>query len=347
MGGVIDWKLAAGVAEGIAGMQPAPDATAFEHVAGPAKESARLVSEYTGLQADALPHPEPVDRRLWIASNLASMQTVLDPVAGRLGSGLGPLGAPVSAAASVVLALEVGVISGLLGQRVLGQYEFPILEPEGPARLLFVAPNLALAARQLETEADELLRWVALHETTHALQFGGVPWLREHIAGMVRELLGALDVDPRQLFRLPDATDLRSLVDAARDGGLVTLVVGPERRVVLDRMQAFMAVLEGYAEHVMDAVGAELLPDLDRMRSALDKRRRDRSGLLRVFERLIGMELKLRQYEQGKRFCDAVVDAGGIVALNRVWEGPDRMPALAELDDPAGWLARTTPAEAA
>jgi uncharacterized protein (DUF2342 family) len=62
---------------------------------------------------------------------------------------------------------------------------------------------------------------------------------------------------------------------------------------------------------------------------------------MRLLERLLGLDLKLRQYEQGKAFCDAVVSRGGITALNRVWEGPERMPTLAELDDAPGWLART------
>ena len=108
-----------------------------------------------------------------------------------------------------VLAVEVGAVSGMLAQRVLGQYEFPILEPDAPARLLFVSPNLAAAASALEAEPDELLRWVALHEVTHALQFGGVPWLRPHIATMVRELLGGLEVDPVRLLKVPDSSDLR------------------------------------------------------------------------------------------------------------------------------------------
>jgi coenzyme F420 biosynthesis associated uncharacterized protein len=181
-----------------------------------------------------------------------------------------------------------------------------------------------------------------LHEITHALQFGGVPWLRPHLAETVGELLGALDVDPKRMFSLPDVSDLKGLVEKVREGDVATLIVGPERRATLDRMQAFMAVLEGYAEHVMDAVGAQVLPDLPKLRGALDRRRRDRSGLMRIFEKLIGMDLKLRQYEQGKKFCDAVVAAGGIEALNRVWEGPEQMPTIGELDDPDGWLARTT-----
>ena len=234
-------------------------------------------------------------------------------------------------------------MSGMLAQRVLGQYEFPILEPEAPARLLFVSPNLAVAASALDAEPDELLRWVALHEVTHALQFGGVPWLRPHIATMVRELLGGLQVDPVRLMKLPDTSDFRSMVDKIREGDLATLIVGPERRAALDAMQAFMAVLEGYAEHVMDEVGAEILPNLPELRGAMDRRRRDRSGLMRIFEKLIGMDMKLRQYELGKKFCDAVAKAGGITALNRVWEGPAQMPTLAELEAPDTWMARTAP----
>ena len=205
-----------------------------------------------------------------------------------------------------------------------------------------MAPNLAHAARALDADTDQLLRWVALHETTHALQFGGVPWLREHIAGLVRELLGALEVvNPGSLLRIPDLSDLRALVEQVREQGLAFVAVGGERREMLEGVQAFMALLEGYAEHVMDAVGAKALSDLDAMRAAMDRRRTERSGLLRLLERLIGLDMKIRQYQQGKAFCDGVVARGGIAALNRAWTGPKALPTPAELDDPVGWLART------
>jgi coenzyme F420 biosynthesis associated uncharacterized protein len=337
---VIDWKLAGQVARGVANLQPAGNPAPFELLDGPAAESERLVAAYTGLTADTLPVPEAVDRPGWIDANLTSMETVLEPAARKLAGGLGPVGG----IAGSVLALEAGAISGFLAGRVLGQYEFPVLEPDAPARLLFVAPNLAHAAKALEAPPDQLLRWVALHETTHALQFGGVPWLRGHIAGMVEELLGGLQIDPRRLLsRLPDLADVKNAVARLREDGLAMAVVGPEQRVTLDRVQAFMAVLEGYAEHVMDAVGANVLDDLPSLRSALEKRRKDRSGFLRLLEKLIGMDVKLRQYEQGKEFCDGVVARAGIAGLNRVWSGPEAMPTVPELGDPAGWLARTEP----
>ena len=100
------------------------------------------------------------------------------------------------------------------------------------------------------------------------------------------------------------------------------------------------------ARQVSDHVGTELLEDLPTLRAALNRRRRERSGLLKVLERLIGMDLKMRQYEQGKAFCDAVVARGGIEALNRVWRAPEALPTLAELDDALAWLARTERAAA-
>jgi coenzyme F420 biosynthesis associated uncharacterized protein len=346
---MVDWQLAAKVAEGVAALQPSGDPGPFQALVRPADEAERLVSGYTGLKpmAGALPVAESVDRAMWVDANLRSIRGVLDPAAAKATERLGALGGVVGGAAGAVLAVEAGAISGFLAGRVLGQYEFPVLDPAAPARLLFVAPNLGHAAGQLDAEADQLLRWVALHEITHALQFGAVPWLREHLAGMVRELASALDVDPAKLFEgLPGLDDLRGLVDAVREGGLAAVVLGTERRALMDRVQAFMAVLEGYAEHVMDAVGAAVIDDLPRLRAALERRRADRTGLLRLFEKLIGMDMKLRQYEQGKRFCDGVVARAGIAGLNRVWEAPGRLPTLAELDDSAGWLARTEPAAA-
>ena len=335
---MIDWNLAGQVARGIAGLQPAGNPAPFMDLSAAAAESERLVSAYTGLTpAVSLPVPEAVARPEWIDANLASLGGVLDPVSDRIGAKLGPLGG----AAGALLGLEAGAISGFLAGRVLGQYEFKVLDPAAPARLLFVAPNLAHATRTLEADPDQLLRWVALHETTHALQFGGVPWLRGHLAGLVGQLLAALDINPSGLLRLPDASDLRGLLNRVREEGLAFVAIDEDRRAVLESAQAFMALLEGYAEHVMDAVGAGLLSDLEAMRAAMDRRREERSGLLRVLEKLIGFDLKLRQYQLGKAFCDAVVARGGITALNRAWAGPETLPTFAELEDATGWLART------
>jgi coenzyme F420 biosynthesis associated uncharacterized protein len=183
---------------------------------------------------------------------------------------------------------------------------------------------------------------VALHEVTHAVQFAGVPWLHGHLAGLVKEMLATAEVRlerPRRL-RVPTGEELKRMLNGLRHGDLVSIVTTPEERETLNRVQAVMAVIEGHAEHVMDAVAPELLPSLPELREALDRRRRSQSGLARLVARLLGLDLKLRQYEQGKRFCDAVVDQAGAEALQKVFSGPEALPTLQELDDPTRWLAR-------
>jgi putative hydrolase len=140
--------------------------------------------------------------------------------------------------------------------------------------------------------------------------------------------------------RLPDPAELRETIARARSGQLLRLTLGEDRWRLVERMQAAMSLIEGHAEHTMDVVGAELLPSLPRMRAAMTRRRTHRGLPWRVLERLLGLELKMRQYEIGRRFCDAVVAEGGPATLARAWQGPESLPTMAELEQPAMWNSR-------
>ena len=284
---------------------------------------------YTQLTPIApLPAAEMVTRPQWIEANVRSMRPVLDRVGSRMGGGMGVLGRPARAVTRALMSAQVGGLTGFLAQRVLGQYDMPLLDTAGPPRLLMVGPNLGSAAHKMEADGEELLRWVTLHEITHAVQFGSVPWLRLHLAALVREVVDTLEVriDGSKAMRLPSTDDLRSLVESLRRGELVTIVIGRERRVLVDRIQATMALIEGHAEHVMDAIGAEVIPSQAHLRDALVRRRQERSGPMRLLERILGFELKLRQYRDGKQFCDDVVERVGIEGLNRAWTAPHAFP---------------------
>lgn len=344
---MIDWILAQRIAGYVAGDGDGRIGTS--ELKGLAAESERRVTAYTGLEPSSpLPPPEGISRREWVASNIESMKKMLDPVLERAGAGLGPLRPAMQLGIGVVVTTEVGVVLGYLAQRVLGQYELVLLDPsesDNPPRLLFVVPNLSQAVRAFGADEREFLTWVALHEVTHAVQFSGVPWLQSHMAGLVRELLRSAELrldGPRKL-RLPTRAEIGRIARLLRRGDMIGLVTNQAERDTLDRVQATMAVIEGHAEHVMDVVAPDLLPSLPKLREALDHRRKSQSALSRLVARLLGLELKLRQYEQGKRFCDAVVAAGGPDALHRVFRSPDALPTLAELDNPRAWMLRTAP----
>jgi coenzyme F420 biosynthesis associated uncharacterized protein len=343
---VIDWIIAERLATFVAG-EGEPGVPTVE-LAPLATESEARVIAYTGLHpARPLPAPEGIGRREWVKSNIASMRALLDPVLARAGENLGPLRPAVQIAMGLMLSTEVGVVLGYLAQRVLGQYELVLLDEaveDRPPRLLFVLPNLGQAVRSFDANEKEFMTWVTLHEVTHGVQFAGVPWLHAHLAGHVRRLLESAEVRieaPRKL-RLPNLDEVRELTEAIRKGDLISVVTTPAERETLDRVQAMMAVIEGHAEHVMDAVAPDLVPSLPKLRAAIDRRRRSQTGLSRLVGRLLGMDLKLRQYEQGKRFCDAVVKDAGMSALQHVFSSPEALPTIQELADHRAWLERTS-----
>jgi coenzyme F420 biosynthesis associated uncharacterized protein len=170
-----------------------------------------------------------------------------------------------------------------------------------------------------------------------------VTWLRDHLRGLIREYLDSVEVriDSGAAGGLPSLPRPAQFVEAFREGGLAALVQTREQRDLMNRLQAAMAVVEGYAEHVMDALGPELLPAYAGLREAMERRRRSRSAPERILARLLGLDLKMRQYEMGRAFCDEVAREGGTEALNRVWASADALPSLQELDRPGDWLARS------
>jgi coenzyme F420 biosynthesis associated uncharacterized protein len=342
---MVDWTLARQVARFAAGNGAAPALDSPEFTARVAAVQP-VLSEYTGLSAvEPIPAPETVSRADWAEVNVRSMADMLEPVTERLAkrfTGAGAFAGPLRIAAGATVAAEIGLVVGYMAQRVLGQYELSLLETERPARLLFVEPNLARAIRDLDVDSDSFLSWIVLHELTHVLQFSGVPWLRGHLGSLLRSYLATVEVRMQRggAGGLPSLPSPARLVELFREGGLVALVQTREQRAIMERVQSAMSVIEGYSEHVMDAVGATVLPAYEGLRDAMERRRRSRSAPERVLQRLLGFEMKMRQYEQGKSFCDAVVSANGITMLNRVWESPEALPSAAELRRPETWVAR-------
>lgn len=339
----IDWNVAQKVGEMLAGGTPylGSDAGGVQPLA---EQFAARVSAYTGLQPpERLPVLELVDRPAWIEANIATMRPLLEPLSERLGNGSGPLAPAMRSITQLLLGAQMGAVTGMLSQRVLGQYDIALLDPARPPRLLLLAPNIAQAARNLRLDREEFTAWVAIHEVTHAVQFGGAPWLRGHLAGLLRELIDGMQVSVGlgRALRIPDAADLRTLAQRLRGGELLRLGLGEDRWALVERMQATMSLVEGHAEHVMDAVGAEELPTLDRMRTAMTRRRRERGWPWRILERLLGLEMKLRQYEIGRSFCDEVVAQAGPAALTVAWSSAEMLPSTSELERPELWLART------
>ena len=199
-----------------------------------------------------------VDRPAWIAANLASFQRLLRPLTDKLGErmGTGPL-APVT---QKIAGAEVGALLGWMSTRVLGQYDLLVAEDEDPEDqdiVYYVGPNVLALEKRFAFPPREFRLWLALHEVTHRAQFTGIPWLRTHYLGLVDEVVGAVDPDPKRFIAAIGrvADDLRDGRKPLDDGGLAAVLASPEQRLALDRVAGLMSLLEGHGDVTMDRAG--------------------------------------------------------------------------------------------
>ena len=343
--GIVDWGLAERLALALAGEGPRWDGSE-EELRAESDRAAKLVRRYTGLKPKGgLPEAELIGRAEWAEVNIESFRNMSARVEATLEERMESSGRPSSVSRTLTSAAtgaEVGLAVGYLAQRVIGQYDVALIGPTRAPRLLFVGPNLSAACARLDVDRDLFLRWIALHETTHAVHFGSVSWLRDYLGGVAVELFekAAVEVKPGELLGKLVRMNPRELVRSVASGDLASLLWTEPQRQLVDRLMATMTLVEGYAEHVMDAVGEELDPGYAQLRRALD-RDRERRGLLdSIVSKLLGLDLKLAQYRRGKAFADEVVRAAGIRTLNRAWGGPEALPTADEFDSPSQWIER-------
>ncbi|QUF01646.1 zinc-dependent metalloprotease [Actinosynnema pretiosum subsp. pretiosum] len=328
----IDWEVAVSTAARLVRPGPVVPRAEADVAVGRLRELAvdaeAHVRELTGL-GHGLPlrAGEVVDRPGWVRAAAQGLSVLTDSAAPRQG---GVLSGVVSGTAGV----QAGVVLAFLSSRVLGQYD-PF---SGDGRLLLVAPNIVGTQRALNVPGEDFSMWVCLHECTHRLQFTGVPWLAGHFSGLVTELLESMDNESPRLRDLP-----KRLREADGPVGLIELFQTPEQRAALDRLIAVSTLLEGHADHVMDAVGPDVVPSVAVIRRRFTDRRSGGGLLDRVLRSLLGVEAKVRQYAEGAAFTRHVVDEVGMTGFNAVWSAPEALPTRAEIADPAAWLRRVAP----
>ncbi len=270
---------------------------------------------------------------------------VLEPLTRRIDERRSQIPAIVSAVGSRVTGVEVGAVLAFLASRVLGQYElFLPPDPTGKAatgRLTLVAPNIVHTEQELNVNPRDFRLWVCLHEETHRVQFTGVPWLREYVSSQMTDFLLASDVDLGTLLdRMRAASD--AVADAIRggEGNLIDAIQTPEQKAILDRLTAVMTLVEGHGDYVMDAVGPTVVPSVADIRAKFQHRRQGGSRFDKTVRRLLGIDLKMKQYAEGSTFVRKVVGEVGIDGFNRVWGSPETLPSHAEITDPALWISR-------
>jgi len=353
----VAWDLAKRVATRVARKEPLADSYLyatlqpdFEELTAQAEQ---LVTAETGLVSQAGPARARVtDRAGWVSANIASFQRLLRPVTSKLEAALehepsiGPVKLPLANVGRNLAGTQVGLLLGWMSTRVLGQYDQLLIEddkPEDQDIVYYVGPNILALEKRFAFPPREFRLWLALHEVTHRMQFTGIPWMREYFLSLIESTLAAVDPDPRRFLEAlrRSVEQMREGRNPFEDGGLITLLAGPDQYEAIQKVGGLMSLLEGHGDITMDRAGADRIPSAERFGRVLRQRRQQR-GPMKLVMTLVGLDAKLRQYEAGERFIEAVEAEGGPELLALAWQGPEALPTLPEIREPALWIGRMT-----
>lgn len=340
VGRTVDWSFAATVGAKL--VRPAPPTTdytrdqAIAELADASRRAEMPVREVTLLAEGAeVPDARVVDRAEWVRAATESMRVMTG--GNDDGKASGFLSGRVTGA-------QTGAVLAFVSSGILGQYD-PFSSAGG--ELLLVYPNVIAVERQMRVSPSDFRLWVCLHEVTHRVQFRANPWLADHMSQALAVLTDEAGQDVGDVVGR-----LAELVRNRRNGvagepnsegvlGVMRAVQSEPQRRALDQLLVLGTLLEGHADHVMDAVGPAVVPSVATIRRRFNERRQRRQPpLQRVVRALLGFDAKMAQYTRGKAFVDHVVATVGMERFNTVWTSPETLPLPDEVDEPQRWIDR-------
>jgi len=308
-----------------------------------------LIEEYTHTPFPRdLNTVNAVSRIEWVDANIVSFQQLFEPIE-KLNREAIKKSSPTSQAVfggvnQLLISGELGLLLGYLARRVLGQYDLNLLGKEVvmTGRVYFVEPNINAVCQNLNIQGDEFRLWIALHETTHAFEFESHPWVRQHFNSILEKYFSYITED---LTNMTANGGLNGFVQRVRSNGgqgspWMERIMTPAQRELFQELQALMSIVEGYSNHIMNAVGSNLMPSYEQIKGRVEHRQKDRGIIDRIFMRLTGLGLKMEQYRLGEIFVDAVVAKKGIDFANLMWERAEYIPTLEEVKNPDLWVTR-------
>jgi coenzyme F420 biosynthesis associated uncharacterized protein len=344
MAQLVDWELARTTARTLGKGGPEISMTEAAEVVADLRrltdEAAGHVLEFAKMPPKVGHHAvRVVDRADWASTNIDGLRAVVGPLTDRLTGGK-EIGALAGAVGPRIAGLQAGTVLAYLSGRVLGQFE---VFSADPGELLLVAPNIVEVERKIQAVPRDFRLWVCVHEVTHRVQFTGVPWMRGYFLGKVQEFADSADVNTEQ-FADRIRHGLSALADSVRNPdsrqSIIDIVQTPAQREIVAQLTNLMTLVEGHAEFVMDGVGPEVIPTVADIRARFNQRRVSHNPIERVIRRLLGVEMKMRQYAEGHKFVAAIVERVGIDEFNRIWESPETLPKTDEISDPDAWVTR-------
>lgn len=307
-----------------------------------------LTSNFTNLQFFQFASTKVISRQDWIEANIGGFKMIMEPLTQKVqqqykeSETSGPISQLLNKISPFIITLEIGLVLGYMAKNVLGQYDLCL--PYGErGKIYFVAPNLLKLEKMLKIPSQDFRFWIALHEVTHALEFNSNNWIINYYKSLLKKFIESTTLNLESAAERIQKMDVKNITDVInkfQSEDILFSLVTPGQREILYRIQALMTILEGYSNFVMDEIGSKMISNFKTLKIKFENRRKNISPVEKIFQKIIGIELKLKQYEMGQKFVNYIYNRIKMRGLNQLYNNEKNLPSYDEIKNPEKWINR-------
>ena len=292
-------------------------------------------------------------RSEWIEATVSTWQKIVDPVAQRVQNSMSnslpnipgvdesqqemlkPLLDALKPMSAAMFSMQISNGLAALSSEVLCLTDIgiPLGDTTTPA---LIPRNMKQFAKGLNINESEIIAFVALRESAASRLFSSVNWLAPTLLGAIEEYSSQINVDSNRISELMgqiDPTNPLSIQEAL-SGGLFEPQLNASQTAALMRTERLLALIEGWIYEVVNIAALGRLPGIAALQEAMIRRRASGGPAEKTFGALIGLELRPKLIREAAQFWNKQTLTFGTNVRDSLWNHPDLLPSIEELQDP-------------
>lgn len=301
-------------------------------------------------------------RAEWIEATMGTWRRLTEPVANSIATALstamneqmpeemkGMLGGASSMLTNMggaIFGMQLGAAIGALSGEVVSSSDIGV--PLVDLEMALLPANVASFGEGLGLPEGDVRLYLAVREAAHARLFMHVPWLRAYLLGAIEDYARGIHIDVSKIEELAHSIDPGNpeSIQEALQGGVFMPQRTPQQDAALVKLETALALVEGWVDELTAAATEGVLPSAGALREAVRRRRATGGPAEHAFASLVGLELRPRRLRDAATLWASLAQERGIAGRDAIWKHPDLLPTPEDLDDPKGFSARRSQAEA-
>jgi len=267
-----------------------------------------------------------------ILGGIGNAQSSIEMIGGMLKGFIGSL-----------IATQLGQAIGQLSASVTGIHDvgLPLITPAHPA---LIPQNINSWAQDLDVPIAEVRLFHALREAAIARLFDNNPWLVSYLRQAITEYGRGITIDMQAIQDQATSALSAAEIDMnnpesfanAINQGLFTPEESEAQKAALTKLEVALALIDGWVDEVITTAAGERLPNLEKLRETLRRRRATNAPTQQLFSSLLGLEVSPRLAREASAFWRSITELSDISTRDKIWSGI--LPTQEELLNPQLYL---------